>query len=431
MRSRVELRLGLEWVLRVALVVALAVALWRSLPAARIGAASIATGAETLSPSLREATGASGIGAIDVDVDATILPMQRAWLVALRRAGLDVRWHGSPPALALGAERAREPDAPVRFRLASAPGVAVVLADSVGVIDTLRPRAGGMALEVADVVGVVHAQRGHFAASVPIPAPGERRAVLVLGRAGWESKFVLAALGEAGWQVRARLPAAPGVAVIDPALLPIDTARYDAVVALDSSAVDLAPAIARFVAQGGGLVAAGSALGLAPLRSDLPARAGDRRPGRILLDGDTLGRADLPLRPLVAVRADAVPLERQPAGLATAVSRAARGRVAAVGYDESWRWRMQGGAAGEAAHRAWWSRMVGLVAPERSVHGDAASATVDAAPTAALVAALGPPSSAAASASAPASSPRPLALLMLIVVALLAETASRRFRGAS
>src|SRR5258707_512993 len=81
----------------------------------------------------------------------------------------------------------------------------------------------------------------------------------VLGGAGWEIKVVLAALTEAGWGVRARLPAAPGVAITDPALLPIDTARYDVVVALDSSASDLAPSIARFVGTGGGLVAAGGA----------------------------------------------------------------------------------------------------------------------------------------------------------------------------
>jgi hypothetical protein len=251
--------------------------------------------------------------------------------------------------------------------------------------------------------------------------------VLVLGRAGWESKFVLAALTEAGWRVRARLPAAPGVTITDPALLPIDTARYDVAVVLDSSAADLAPSIARFVAAGGGLVAAGGATNLDALRPLLPARAGDRRPGRILLDADSVTRADLPLRPLDGLRGDAVPLERQPGGLAVAARRAGQGRALAVGYDESWRWRMLGGASGPASHRAWWSRTVGLAAPEHAAVTSPAGA--DAAPTAALVDALGPASTAAAAATAPSREPLPLLLLAAIAAALLAETASRRFRG--
>jgi hypothetical protein len=221
------------------------------------------------------------------------------------------------------------------------------------------------------------------------------------------------------------------VSVVDASLLPLDTARYDAVIALDSTAADLAPAITRFVAQGGGAVIVGSALDVGVLRGIAPARAGARRPGRILLEGDTLTRADLPLRPLVAMRDDAVPLERQAAGVVVAIRRAGTGRAAAVGYDESWRWRMQDGSAGEDAHRAWWSRMTGLVAPERASPDSAASGRSDAAPRAALVAALGAPSSASAPSGGSTSNRLPLVLLVLVLVALLAETASRRFRGAS
>jgi hypothetical protein len=302
------------------------------------------------------------------------------------------------------------------------------LSDSAGVLDTVRVAGGGAMLEASDVVGAVRASRGAFTASAPLPAAADRRDVLVLGRASWESKFVLMALTERGWQVRARLPAAPGVAVVDPALLPIDTARYDAVVMLDSTAADLAPAVARFVAAGGGLVAAGSATSLEALRPIIPARAGDRRPGRILLDDDSTTRADLPLRPLGALRADAVPLERQAAGVATAVRRAGSGRALSVGYDESWRWRMLGGASGPAAHGAWWSRMVGLVAPERGAGRP--DARGEAAPTVALVGALGPPTPPAARSAPGESEPLPLVLLALLAAALLAETASRRFRGA-
>src|SRR5206468_9394792 len=135
-------------------------------------------------------------------------PAQRAWLSALRRAGVTVRWRGDVPSLALAAERVREPTAAVRVLLAADTG-AVSLTDSAGVLDTLRATSGGATLEASDVVGTVRARRGTYAASATPPAPADRRDVLVLGRASWESKFVLAALTEAGWRVRARLPAAP------------------------------------------------------------------------------------------------------------------------------------------------------------------------------------------------------------------------------
>jgi hypothetical protein len=429
MRSRADFRRAAEWTLRTALVALLALSLWRALhePAPAAEARDVGIGA--LARTLDDATRGSRVGAIDVRVDSVLSPTQRGWLAALRGAGVAVRWRGAVPALGLGAERVREPAAPVRVLLAAAAGAVVSLSDSAGALDTVRAPRGGATLEAAEVVGPVRAGAGAYAATVAPPEAAPRRDVLVLGRASWESKFVQAALGEAGWRIRARLPAAPGVAVADAGLLPIDTARYDAVVALDSSAADLAPAIARFVRTGGGLVAAGSATTLDALRPLLPARAGARRPGRILLDADSVTRADLPLRPLLAVGDDAVPLERESVGLATAVRRAGSGRVLAVGYDESWRWRMLGGAGGAAAHRAWWSRLVGLVAPEREVVGHTA-APADAAPLAALVGALGPPSPASTARRDGGSDALPLALLALLAAALLAETASRRFRGA-
>ena len=395
------------------------------------GAVTESARASAVGDALQRATTSERVGALDVNVDGTLTPVQRDWLVALRRAGVRVSWHGDVPAMAVSVDRAREPVARARVRLVTDSGGLVVVADSVGVIDSLRP-TGGASLEVSDAVGHVTAARGGFSASAPIPERTDRRGVLVLGRAGWESRFVLTALGEAGWRVRGRLPVAPGVSVVDASLLPLDTSRYDVVIALDSSAADLASAVARFVGQGGGAIVAGSALDIGALRTFLPARAGERRPGRILLEGDTLTRGDLPLRPLVAVRNDAVSLERQSSGPVVTIRRAGRGRVAAVGYDESWRWRMQGGAAGEAAHREWWSRMTGLVAPERtSATIQAPSPGGSAAPRAALISALGPPSSAVGATSSSSSSRLPLALLMLIAIALLAETASRRFRGAS
>ena len=420
----------MERALRLLLVAVLATALWRSVRAARSGARVETARASTLSELLQRATTSERIGAVNVSVDRTLSPMQRDWLAALRNAGVRVHWHGEPLAIAVSADRAREPVARARVRLVADSEGSTVISDSVGVIDSVRA-VGGASLETSDVVGRVTARQGGFSASARVPGRAERHDVLVLGKAGWESRFVLAALGEAGWKVRGRLPVAPGVSVVDASLLPIDTARYDVVIALDSTAADLSAAIARFVAQGGGVIVAGSALGIGALRGVVPARAGARRPARILLEGDTLSRADLPVRPLVAARDDAVALERQPAGLVVAVRRAGRGRAAAVGYDETWRWRMQGGATGEAAHREWWSRMAGLVAPERApLPGEPIPAAVNAAPRSALVAALGPPSSAPDDARGSPSNRLPLVLLVVLASALLAETASRRFRGA-
>ena len=428
MRSRVELRRAGEWILRATVIAGLALSLWRAVhePAAVTHARSTASG--TLPRTLDDATRDAGVGAIDLVVDSLPTPVERAWLAALIAAGVPVRWRGSPPALGLSAERGREPGAPTRVLLAADTGAVVALSDAAGALDTLRAPGGGASLEAANVVGTVQARRGAYSASVSLPPAGTQREVLVLGRASWESKFVLTALTEAGWRVRARLRAAPGVTVTDPAVLPMDTARYDVVVALDSSAADLAPAIVRFVGAGGGLVVAGGATSLVALRAIVPARAGARMPGRILLDTDSATRADLPLRPLGSLRADAVPLERQPGGLAVAVRRAGMGRALAVGYDESWRWRMLGGTSGLAAHRAWWSRTVGMVAPEREAQRR--EATGDAAPVAALVSALGPPTASSASLLARDGDALPLALLVLIASALLAELASRRFRGA-
>jgi len=431
MPSRAEWRRWAERALRAALVALLAVALWRSVRATRPGATVLAARASAIDEALVRATTSSHVGSVVVDLDRSLAPLRRDWLVALRRTGVSVHWSGMPPGLAVSVDRAREPVAHARVRVVDDSSGVIVVSDSIGVIDSVRASSGA-GVEASDVVGTVTARRGAFVASARVPDPGDRRDVLVLGRAGWESRFVLAALGEAGWRVRGRLPVAPGVAAMDAAVPPIDTARYDVVVALDSTAADLAPAITRFVAQGGGVIVSGSALDIGAFRGLVPARAGDRRPGRILLEGDTLTRGDLPLRPLVGARVDAVSLERQPAGLAVAIRRAGRGRVAAIGYDESWRWRMQGGSAGETAHRAWWSRMAGLVAPQRTAIAQRSALPAgDQAPRAALISALGPPSSAAERGGRPGSNRLPLVLLIIALAALLAETASRRFRGAS
>ena len=425
MRSHAEQRRAAEWVLRAALIVALAIALWMSMRPSRTLKMSRSTSTSALTRDLDAIVADASVSRVDMSLDAMPSVAERELLVALRRSGVAVRWHGTPRMMAIEGIRVREPDDRARILVAGAGSAPVALVDSAGLLDTVTAKAG-VTVDAASIVGAVRAEQGRFAARTHVAEGAPRRAVLVLGRADWETRFVMSALTEAGWQVRARIPMAPGVAVRDDALLPVDTARYDAVVALDESAADMATILVQFVAMGGGAVVGGRALAIEPLRALVPAHAGDRLPGRILLADDSVRPRDLPLRPLSAMRADGVMLERQQAGGALAARRAGMGRVLAVGYDESWRWRMLGGESGLAAHRRWWSGAVGSVAPERS---SASPAGGDAAPLASLVSALGGPSDAASLADEPRRNALPLILLMLIAVCLLAETASRRFRG--
>ncbi|CAN5184183.1 hypothetical protein BH09GEM1_BH09GEM1_21220 [soil metagenome] len=425
MRSRAELRVAAEWVARVALIAVLAIALWHATRGAAVGSISRTVKASSLARGLAPLAADVTVNAVDVDIDAMPSNAERALLVAMRRAGVAVHWHGTPAVLAIEATRVREPDNRARMLVVSGSVAPVALVDSAGGLDTVHAGSGAT-VDAEATVGDVRAEQGRFAARAAPSLSSPRRAVLVLGRPDWESKFVIAALTESGWTVRASIPVAPGVVIRDEGILPIDTARYDAVVALDSSASELAPAIARFVAEGGGLVAEGSALSLDAFRSLAPARADERVPGRILLAEDTVTRRDLPLRPLSALRADAMALERQAAGPSLAARRAGLGRVLAVGYDETWRWRMLGGVSGLSAHRRWWSAAVGSVAPERAVP---AASNGSAAPVAALVSALGRPAAPSSEGTRESRNPLPLILMLVVAAALLAETASRRFRG--
>ncbi|MES2176983.1 MAG: hypothetical protein V4550_03885 [Gemmatimonadota bacterium] len=426
MPSRADARRSAEWVLRGALIAALAWALWLSIRRAESSPHPRRATPATLAEELQYALTTNDSVSIDFSIDATPTRADRDLLVALRRAGIPVSWSGSQPPLAMQLVREREPAAGAILRIAGDGAAAVAIVDSAGPLDSVVAQRGAT-LAMGTLVGAVRAKSGDFYSRTRVPDAATRRPVLVLGRAGWETKFVMTALTESGWNVRSRIPTAPNVFVHDDGLLPLDTARYDAVIALDSTAADMTEAIARFVQQGGGLVLTTNSVDA--LKSLAPGNAGDRRPGRILLAEDTVTSRDLPIRPVASLRTDAIALERQSAGVALAARRAGLGRVLAVGYDESWRWRMLGGSSGLAAHRAWWSRAVGSVVAERLE--DARPAGDEAAPRAALFSALGPPR-----ASGPIEAPSPVRiglsifLLLTITIALLAETASRRFRGA-
>jgi hypothetical protein len=136
---------------------------------------------------------------------------------------------------------------------------------------------------------------------------------------------------------------------------------------------------------------------------------------------------------------------REPALVAR---RTGRGRVVAMPYRETWRWRMQGTDNGAAEHRRWWQGALAAAIP--SAEQPRADTTAmqralpgGAAPYADLVARLGralPADSARVTASAVTDDGRGAAsdiprilsapvLLLLTLLVLLAEWSSRRLRG--
>jgi hypothetical protein len=136
---------------------------------------------------------------------------------------------------------------------------------------------------------------------------------------------------------------------------------------------------------------------------------------------------------------------REPALVARRVG---RGRVVAMPYRETWRWRMQGTDNGAAEHRRWWQgALAAAIPPAEQPRADTTATPTalpgGAAPYADLVARLGRALSADSARvtsdtmmddgrGASGDIPRILsspALLLVTLLALLAEWSSRRLRG--
>ncbi|MGQ0715088.1 MAG: hypothetical protein ACT4PJ_15415 [Gemmatimonadaceae bacterium] len=430
MRSRGSaLRVHAERALRVLALTALAYAAWLTAqpePPPRADVADVA--------SLREALDrwtANEPGRAHVSLDAAPERLERDWLRALRGAGTPVTWSGDDiPALAIEVAPVAHPRGGALIWMAAAPGERVAVSDAIAAIDTVTAREGGATLRVAITVGPYAAENRRQRARAVMRDSILPRRVLVLGRASWEGKFVIAALEEAGWPVDARLSLAPDVEVTQGARTQPDTARHAAVVVLDAPSSAASSAVARYARQGGGVVLTGASASAPPLRTIAPGRVGVRvRPSSLVFAEDAPRRALGFLA--IAPEGDAVVVEAQAGRVAVAARRADLGRVVQVGYDESWRWRLGGGANALDAHRAWWSTLVSGVAYRAAVPVPAASAG-DPAPLSALVHTLGLPEARAAGGTTGAGWSPPSALLFaLVATLLLAEIASRRLRGAA
>lgn len=428
-----------ERALRTAAAVALALALWQSLRPPTHAGTRVA-GEASLAAELARWTIAPPDTAIAMFTRAPA-PLARDWLVALRRSGSVVRWSGRDlTPIAAAVERAAEPDGSVRIALAAPPGTRASFADEAGALADLMAGRSGGSVSGMRTSGVVTATMAGATARVAPPPELDLRRILVLGSAGWESKFVVAALEERGWTVDARLRVGPGVTVTQGSPADLDTSGYSAVIALDTTAAPWAERIARYTLSGGGAIIAGEASRIRALAAIAPGAVGARvsaLPGALT---GVLPLRGLALYPVARLRGDAVPLVRRDAMVATAARRAGAGRVLQIGYEDSWRWRMAGGDDASAAHRAWWSGAVSSVAsaPARSPSTDpgtvvrtaAGDAALDAAPVAHLFAALGDPGL-AASVARGAGSQRPGEWLLagIALAALLAEWTSRRLRG--
>ena len=405
-----------------AAVVALAIRLWTG--------TSMADGSVAASAALDSALVAWSFEAppvLTLNADSAPDRRQRDWLVALRRAGTTVSWMTTDSlGGALIVEPGPLPAAAMRVTALGAPGRSLMLTDELGRIDSITTGTSGVATWRASPIGLVRATVNSASAASRVRDSMATRPVLVVGEAGWESKFVTAALEEDGWSVAARVTVAPSALVRQGPAPAIDTSALSAVVVLDSTSSLDAGAVTRFVTDGGGVVASGAGARHPALRSLLPrtARTVDGAVGALMgpsprdgLDAKTF-----------TVSVGVVPLERRRDHPVVVGRRVGAGRVVGVGYDDTWRLRMTPpDEAAPDAHRAWWSALVAGVAHSRLATRGGES--VDEAPVAATVDALGEPLNQGEFLSRRPAFPWHSVLAAAAVVALLFEWLSRRLRG--
>ncbi len=416
----------IERALRAASLALVAFAIWRVVGAGAAGG-TLRVRSSSLAHDVRSLESARD-AALHVDVDAMPSPEDRDALAAVAHAGTRVTWSAATiPPLAAVAVRSREPGGPVRISVASTEKVAV--SDGLAALDsvTAAGAAQGASLSVGAPSGAVAAGSGAARTPIGIPAGVALHPVLLIGHAGWEAKFAAAALEEQGWNVDERVFVAPTADVTQGAIGVIDTAHFSAIVALDTTLGAVGPSIVRFVREGGGLLLLADAANAPSIRAIAPARAGTKKTAALHAFDSADPVNAMPVYPLESPRGDIVRLTTRGATLTSAARREGAGRVLQIGFDETWRWRMQGGTDAAAAHRAWWSRMVGSIAATPIPAVDEAQ-SAEGAPLARLIGALGPATTVEPSASEPRR--LPAWLFPLLIICLLAEWGSRRWRGA-
>jgi hypothetical protein len=428
------MRVRIEHVLRGIVIVALAVMLWQSLHEQSDGGGRTLTSRGISGGALAKWSAlAKAPERIQVQLDSVPSKIERSWLGALAGAGSSVRWSGDLAPVMIDAQPVASPAGGTRVFVGALNGSSVVMSDDVGAIDTLRAQNAGAALALNSVAGHLSARVKGAVASMVVRDSVAIHRVLVIGDAGWESKFVVAALEEEGWKVDAFIRVAPGVDVTQGSAAVIDTSRYSAVAALDGAASPYANRIIEYARTGGGVVLAPQAASLdalASLRAGAVGRA--TSDARAIQAGESVRLATLALAPITSLRGDAVVIDRRAGAVAIAARRIGAGRGLQLGYEDTWRWRMGGGDGAGRDHRIWWTGLMSSVAYAPRVPRATATASTDEAPTIALVAAIGPGTSASAMSNLPGKPSNWNAwLLGLLALGLVGEVASRRLRGAS
>jgi|SRR5687768_15971682 len=369
---------------------------------------------------------------IAVRLDSNPTPRQRDWLAALRGAGSQVSWSGSLSPVAVSVHPVTSPRGGLTILAAASGASPVIVSDDVGPLDTANARNGGASFSAPAATGIISARSGSTVATGLQHSTKPAKPLLVIGSAGWETKFVVTALEEDGWKVDASMRVAPGVSVTQGSSSAIDTSRYSAVIALDATAASRAQDIARYVAAGGGLVIAGPAAisdAFASLRASSPGRPD--APADLTSRAGAITLQSLPILPLSALRGDAIPIGRRGSLIVSAARRHVAGRVLQHGYVDTWRWRLGGGEKSADEHREWWTKLVASAAMRGTTTAEASEGKpVDDAPLARLVEALGP----AASGSGPGLASRAASislwwLFIILSLSLLTEWALRRLRG--
>jgi hypothetical protein len=439
------MRRGVESVLRALGIGALLLALWQAWrPARESVAQEVARVRLVPADSLARLLTDPVRSELALDLPSVPDGETRALLQAATHAGVRVAWRsadGSPlPALAVSAEARVDPAGGSVVRLAAPSNASVELADSLGWIDSATVTAPGVTWQVPGEPRAFAVRLGGTIARTSEPRAAAPRRVRLLAEAGWDARFTLLALEEAGWTVDAAFAIAPRVRVNAGQPESLDTARYAAVVALDSSAWSQASAIARFVRDGGGLVLLSDAADGAPAVLPRAGAVGTRTEGVPGALRTAAPREGLAFHPFARLEPESVVLERSTrAGAPPSVvaRRIEAGRVVQVAWGSTWEWRMLGDDASLDAHRDWWR----LLLQRAAAGGDSVPVVEgpwpgDAAPLADLVARVGAPGSSsgrvpdgAADAGSTSRPPDPR-LLLLAAAALLAEWWSRRLRGA-
>ena len=428
MRSLAESARGaLEWLLRIAVIAILSWFLIRTILVQRHGAVEDAA-SRTLGQKLARWSTVSSPARVHVRIDYPPAGRERDWLTALRGTGTEVDWNG--PSLvptAIAVEPRVDPARGVDVSVAAPDSAMVVLSDTLGALDSARATRTGVRGYIPKLRGSVDAIVGPVVARAARHDSVELRRLLVIGQAGWEAKFVVAALEERGWQVDAHIIVSPKGDVHQGKITDIDTAHYSAVLALDSSAARYGDRIASFVRQGGGLVMWSPAA----RGSGLTALAPGGGVGTLIEDEgdvppDSAPRTALELVPITSLSPEAVILERRGGDVALAARRVGRGRVLETGYTNSWRWRMAGGPDALARHRDWMAGLVALVAT--SGHHPVTAAPSDVAPLVTLIDRLGPATT-TTEAAALDSAIIARWVFGILCAALALEWASRRLRG--